>query len=76
MSVKTSTVDVARARVDFASAEAARYWCEKFDCTPTELEKAVCVVGDSPEAVERILEIEKQFALVMSRADSERVIPS
>ena len=75
MSVKISTLDVQRARVDLSTAEAARYWCERFECTPVELRKAVCVVGDSPEAVERILEVEKLFVPLVS-ADSARMIAS
>ena len=40
-----------------------RYWCEKLDCTPAELSKAVSLVGNSAAAVERILENERQLEI-------------
>ena len=40
-----------------------RYWCEKLDCTPAELRKAVSLVGNSAAAVERILENERQLEI-------------
>ena len=48
-------------RITLDLDHSVRYWCEKFDCTPMELYKAVNLAGDSPAAVERILEVEKQF---------------
>ena len=76
MSHTTSTVNVPRTRVSLAIPEAARYWCARFDCTPAELHKAVNVVGDSPEAIERILDIERQFEPFPGSRDGARMTAS
>lgn len=61
---KTMTsLQINTANVNLAEHHQIQYWCEKLECTPAELRKAVIVVGDSPIAVARILESEKQFEL-------------
>jgi hypothetical protein len=42
-------------RVDPSHEDEARYWCERFGCTPAQLREAVSAVGQDVDAVRQHL---------------------
>ena len=59
----THNVEIPADRIRLNEPLDVRYWCEKLDCTPAELRKAVSLVGNAAAAVEHILEIERQLEI-------------
>ena len=59
----THNFEIPAERIRLNELPDVRYWCEKLDCTPAELRKAVSLVGNSAAAVERILENERQLEI-------------